>query len=199
MVAVVPAITSCGTVLAAGAAGLLLVGFAGGDPGGVVFKLRLAGAAVAATTAVLLDDPATETLASSPVPLVVRRGIRVALAAAFVALWWAVAAGVAGGAVGAEIAPALIREVAVLVALAVLGSVTAQRWSSDGRGGACGALAVLGWFALSFLPRVGAVPLPPQPLQPGAAVPLAAVALLAAGLTLLLSRDPAAARWRRGR
>ncbi len=193
MVAVVPAVTQWGAVVAAVTGGLLLVATAGADPGSVVFKLRLSGLAVAATTAGLLDDTAAVTLASSPMPLVARRMVRIALVAAVALSWWVVGAAAAGSAIGAGQAPALLRELVVLTALAALGSIAVQRWSADGRG-ATGALLAIGWFALSFLPPVGAVPLPPEPLDPASAGALTVVVAVVVGLALLLSRDPASPR-----
>lgn len=191
MLAALPLIAPWTPMVVAGGAGLLVVALAAANPGSIVFKLQIASAAVAASAAWLLDDPAAETLASSPTPLVARRGIRMAVAVAFVAVWWVVTVTVATSAVDGLPASALLREVAVLTALAILGSVAAQRRSTDGRGGSAGALVAIGWFALSFLPRVGAVPLPPDPLRPGTSGALLAITGAAAGLALLISSDPA--------
>ena len=191
LVAAVPLVSPWMPMVVAGAAGLLLVGLGNAETGGLQFDLRVSAAAVAAATAWMLDDPAAVTLASSPTTLLSRRGARFAAAVACVAVWWSAAAAVVR--VRAHQVPAapLLREVAVLTALAVLGSIAAQRWSGDGRGGSAGAFVVAWWFALSFLPRVGAIPLPPQPTYPGAAGPLLAITALALGLAVLLSRDPA--------
>lgn len=193
LLAVLPAVTPWGSVLAAVAAGALLVGTAGPDPGSVVFKLRLSGLAVAATAAGLLADTAAVTLASSPMPLAVRRLVRIAVVAAVALSWWLVGAALAGSAVGPGQAPALLRELVVLTALAVLGSTAVQRWSGDARGGT-GALLAIVWFALSLLPKMANLPLPPPPAEPASAGPLTVVVVVALGLVLLLSRDPAGLR-----
>lgn len=190
VVAAVPLGAPWSSMAAVGGAGLLLVGLANG--GSATLRLRMSAVAVAAATAWLLDDPATATLASSPTPLVARRGIRMALAASFVAGWWAVATVLAGVRVQDLPVAALGREVALLAALAALGAVAAQRLSGDGRGGTAGAVVAIGWFALSFLPRLGALPLPPDPLRPGSAGPLLTCLVATMGLVLLLSADPAA-------
>lgn len=193
LVAAVPVVAPWTPMVVAGAAGLLLVGFGNAETGGVVFDLRLSGAAVAATTALVLDDPAAATLASAPTTLLARRGARVVVAASFVAGWWCAAAGVARARLAYVPAAPLLREVVVLTAVAVLGSITAQRWS-DARGGSAGAFVAGWWFVLSLVPRVGAMPLPPQPMRPGTAGPLLAVTGLAVGVALLVSRDPASPR-----
>lgn len=191
LVAAVPVVAPWAPMVVAGAAGLLLVGLGNAETGGVMFDLRVSGAIVAATTALMIDDPAAATLASSPTTLVARRGARVAVAVVFVAAWWCAAAAIARER-GAHLPAApLLAEVAVLTALAVLGSIAAQRWSGDGRGGSAGAFVAVLWFVLSFVPRVGAIPLPPQPMHPGTAGPLLAVTGLALGMALQLSKDPA--------
>ena len=193
LVRAVPAVASWGEMAAAGGMGLVTVVLAAWSQGSVVLRVRLAGAAVAASTAWLLDDSATATLAASPTTVLARRAVRVAVGFAFALGWWGAAAA-AATAVAGGVPVAAAAEVVVLTALAVAGSVAGQRWSGDGRGASAGALVVLVWFLLSFVPDVGAVPLPPQPLRPGATGPLLAVAGAALVAAVALSRDPAARR-----
>lgn len=191
LVRAVPAVASWGEMAAAGGMGLVMVALAAWSQGSVVLRVRLAGAAVAASTAWLLDDPAAATLAASPTTVLVRRAVRVAVGFAFTLGWWGAAAAVATATAGG-VPVAAAAEVVVLTALAAAGSVAGQRWSGDGRGASAGALVVLVWFLLSFVH--GAVPLPPQPLRPGATVPLLAAAAAALVAAAALSRDPAARR-----
>lgn len=191
MAAALPRVASWAPLACAGVAGLAVVGLTGSASGGLVFQLRLSGACVAASAAWVLDDPAAATLASSPTTLVARRAIRVAGAVACVAVWWAAAIVLAGLRADNVAVLSLTRELVALTALSVLGAVGAPRWSGEGLGASAGAFVAIGWFALSFLPRLGGVPLPPDPLRPGNAGRVLAVAAVAVGLALLLSRDPA--------
>lgn len=192
---VLPRVVSFAPLACVAAVGVVVVGFTTGGDGALVSRTRMAAMLVAATSAALLDDAAAVTLAPSPTPLVARRSFRIAIIGALVATWWSLTLVIASLRTTDLPAAALTREVIVLTAIAIVGALAAQRWSTDGQGGSAGGLAAIGWFVLSFLPRVRRVPLPPNALDPQSTGQLTAVTIVAVVAALALSRDPAA-RWR---
>lgn len=188
-VGALPEVVSLFPMLVCGIGGIVVVALANADA--VTLRLRLTTALVAAASAALLDDTASVTLASSPASLAVRRGFRVLIIGVSVGMWWSIAT--AAAAVGMPHLPVaeLGREAVVLTGVATVAALAAQRWSIDGRGGSAGGVAAIGWFALSFLPRIHWVPLPPDPADPRSTGALLVVAVVAACIAMLLSRDPA--------
>lgn len=187
-----PNLVSLAPMASVGLAGVVIVALVS-SPAGVVLHARVAGVAVAAAAAGLLDDTAAATLAPSPTPLLTRRSFRIAIAGVTTGAWWAVMLVAAAGR-GTGVPAAVTCELVLLLALSVLGAVLVQRGGGDGCSGAAGGLLAVGWFVLPFLPRPAWVPSPPNPLDPGAAGPLVALALLATAATVLLSLDRAGVR-----
>lgn len=188
---VLPGIVVVTPVASIGLAAVLVV-VAVSSPASLVLHARVAGAAVAAASAGLLDDPASSTLASSPVPLLVRRSFRLALIGVALAGWWAVMIGVAEVRGGGLPVVETTRELVLLAAIACAGAFAVQGWTGEGDGRAGGLLA-LAWFALSFLPLPRG-PLPPDALDPRAGGVLSLAVVLAVAIAVALSRDPAGAR-----
>ncbi|HET7488130.1 MAG TPA: hypothetical protein VFJ85_09390 [Acidimicrobiales bacterium] len=191
-VAVLPRIVGLGPPAWAAAGGLAVVAFAS-RPGNIALHLRVAAMAVAAATAILLDDDAAVTLAPSPTALPVRRSFRLAVVTVAVGGWWAAMLAVATARTAHLPAAALTTEVVALTAIAVAAALAVQRLAGDGRSGATGGIVVVAWFALSFL-RISGVPAVPSPLDPDGPARLLLVAAAAGAAALLLSRDPARRR-----
>jgi hypothetical protein len=169
-----------------------LVVLAVSSPASLVLHARVAGAAVAAASAGLLDDPASATLASSPAPLLVRRSFRFVAIGVVLAGWWVVMIGIVEVRGGGLPLVETTRELVLLAAIASVGAILVQRGSGEGDGRAGGLLA-LAWFAVSFLPLPGWL-LPPDALDPGGGPVLTLAVLLAVAAAVGLSRDPLAAR-----
>jgi hypothetical protein len=182
-------------VLTAGIIGLVVVAATprvGGDP---YLRLRLAGVAMAATVAFVLDDRAAATLASSPVTLIERRALRMIVVVPIVAMWWH------GLVLVLSIrrpeplprASALWLEALMYCALGLAACVWSQRRSDDGAGGTAGAVLV----AITFGSSV--IPLPAWwPLTPGGSAELSwklqLVVACAGAVVVAGSRDPASMR-----
>lgn len=186
---VLPDIVALVPTIVCAAGGLALVAFSA--PDAVTFRLRLATTLVVAAAVAILDDTAAMTVASSPTTLAVRRGFRELVLVASVAAWWSLTSAIAVLRSPHLPLAALAREAVVLTAVGVVAALAAERWSADGRGGTAGALAVIGWFALSLVPRVDRVPLPPDPTDPASAGPVLLLAVAAVAIAALLSRDRA--------
>ena len=107
--------------------------------GPVVLELRLAAVALAAGAAFVLDDPAAETIAASPTPLLFRNLLRAALALPLVAALWTVLL------LYADVAPAwaLTLELAAMLAATLAIAALAAPLVPDGRGGVAAAPALL--------------------------------------------------------
>jgi len=155
--------------IGAAAAGLLTLP----GPGGVL--LPLAAAVLAAGVGFVFDDPAEATVASVPMPLLVRRLLRVALALPVVAGLWALLVWYGGGDAAQ---PTL-----VLAALAILAAAVGARY-----GAVAGAAVPPGLLVCAFaLPeRVGL-------LGAGNATTARWLVLLGIGIAAFCaaSRDPA--------
>lgn len=182
-VPVLARIAPLAAVAGAGVAGVVLVHWPGAAGDSLDLRVRMGCVLLAAASAAPLDDEAGMTLASSPTSLLARRLTRLAASWALVAVSWSVVLWTASPVPVA----ALTRELIVLVSLAAAGAFMA--------GSVAGATVAIGWFLLSWLPPIGRLPLPPDPLDPTAARPLLLVAAVACAAALVLSRDPVA--WRR--
>lgn len=121
--------------------------------------LPLAGALLAVWIGFLLDDPAAESVASVPLPLVSRRGVRILLAVPAIGLAWmllSLQADIAGKAV--TLTTAFAAQVVVALGFAAVGT----RVSGDERGGP---VAVAGlFFVFLVLPLLLKVPMTLDPL-----------------------------------
>jgi hypothetical protein len=156
----------------------------------LVLHTRVAGMFVAAACAGLLDDAAAATLGPSPTSLLTRRVFRVTCAAALAGAWWTIMIIVVVVRSADVPIVALTREFVLLTAIALCAALVVQARTADGRGAAGGIVAVV-WFGLSFVPPVGRVPLPPNPLEPGADRAITVAVLGALAVAAALSRDPA--------
>lgn len=191
--------------IAGGAAGALallaLLRTAGGDAPGVVSGLRLGAAALAAGTGYLFDDRAAAITAAAPLPLWVRRMLRLGTGVAAAAAAWAGLLAI-GEAMWPAPGPALPKgdltlEFAAMAAVAL--GAASLRISASGSGGgvAAGAALVAGIAACTAHPRLALWMLAGVPggeVWNLAHLRWGVVAAAAAGLTLLLMRDPGAGR-----
>jgi len=160
---------------------------------GMAMWLAISGAAIAAATAYVLDDPAAVTVAASPTSLPIRRAQRVAVAAAGAGVGWAVVVAVAirrSEMIGTT--PATL-DFAVLVAVSMAVSGAAITMGDRTDGGIAGAVGSLACFAAAaFLPRWWWLPLPRYDAGgPGASVRVAALLAVATAVLAHTSRDPA--------
>jgi hypothetical protein len=127
---------------AAGACGLLVVHL----EGDLLLRLRAAAVALCLGAAFALDDPAAQTTAAAPTPLLFRRLLRLALVLTFVAVLWASLIAYA------DDAPrALALELAAMLAFGLAASALAFRFAPDGRGGLAGGSALLVFLAAAGL------------------------------------------------
>lgn len=171
------------------AGGLMLVSV--GDGGSGALRLSAAGAAVAAATAFVLDDPAAPTLAGSPTTLRVRRSHRIACAAVAMALWWMVVVNVATARAGGLPLRGRALELTVLAAVALAVSAGAATTGDRTGGGVAGAACSAVCFVSTFLPPAWWLPFPADPGGPGATRRLLVLLALAAAVLAWMSRDPA--------
>lgn len=104
-----------------------------------VVLLRLAAVALCVAAAFALDDPAAETTAAAPAPLLFRRALRLALVLPLVGVAWALLLG-AGGPVPEG---GLTLELAAMLAFALAASAWAAAYVADGRGGLAAAPVLL--------------------------------------------------------
>ena len=127
----------------AAAVAAVLAHASGGSPGG----LRAAAAALAVAVVCALDDPAAETIAGAPTPAVVRRLVRLALAALVVAPAWAVTLAAAD----APARPGLTLELGAMLSLVAAGAVVAGRVRGDEQGGITAATGLLAMLAAAWI------------------------------------------------
>ncbi len=167
-----------------------------GSRAGVALRLSIAGAAVAAASAFLLDDPAAVTLAASPISLPRRRLQRVAAVAVAVGLWWAAAATIASHLGGGFPLRGRSLELSVFVAVALAASATASTLGDRTVGGIAGAVSAAGCYALTLLPPQTWLPWPAHPDAPGATSRWLVVLAVAIAVLAWASRDPAHRRQR---
>lgn len=111
----------------------------------VLMGLRVAAVFGALALAFLFDDPAESTTAAVPVPLWVRRAVRVTLVVPLLALWWVLVL-----LIGARLAPhvpvpiaAVILEAAAVSAVTLALAAGGGRWVSEGLGGVAAAPGLL--------------------------------------------------------
>lgn len=162
-----------------------------GSRAGVSPRLSIAGVAVAAASAFLLDDPAAVTLAASPTSLPVRRLQRVAVAALAVGLWWTAALSMAVHRAGGLPLRRRTLELAVFVAVALAVSAAATTMGDRTAGGIAGAVFTIASFATTFLPSRVWLPFPAESDGPDAILRLLVVLLCAVTVLAWASRDPA--------
>jgi hypothetical protein len=170
-----------------------------GSRGGVAQRVVIAGAAVAATAAFLLDDPASETMAASPTPLSARRLQRIGIAVVAVVLWCTLALIVAAARGGESVVRGRALELAALTAVALGVSAASATMGDRTGGGIAGAACCFACFASTFLPPHWWLPFPTDSSAPGAAVRLLAIVACASALLAWTSRDPAVTRRSRRR
>lgn len=153
---------------------------------------------IAAGAAFAIDDAAETTLASSPAPLIARRGVRLGLAAIASVAIWACLLVLAG--VNETDAGALSLEAAGMAGVAVGTAAVAIRWAPRGLGGIVGGPALLITLITSFsLERLWprwTVLLPPEPgaVWDDAHRHWLVLALVGAATVALSSQDPARPR-----
>lgn len=189
---------------------LLLVGMLrpeGSDLTGTIGSLRLSAYLLAAGAALAIDDRAGPTLASSPTPLALRRGVRLVIGLTPVALSWGLLLGAAWAVSGAEWsqlpAVALTAEAVGMVAFTVAtAAIAAGR--ADGVGGSAGppalTLLVVGLLMaqMRWPKHLTMFPMAPgDPIWTLAHRQWGVLALAAAGVVVGASLDPARRRRRR--
>ncbi len=170
-------------------AGLVFVTI--GSQAGVSLRLSIAGAAVAAATAFLVDDPAAVTLAASPTSLPIRRLQRVAVGALAVGFWWTAAVSVATHRAGGFPLRGRALELGVFVAIALAVSAATATIGDRTPGGIAGAVFTTACFAMTLLPSRAWLPFPADPSAPGAAPRLLTALACAVAVLAWASRDPA--------
>jgi fluoroquinolone transport system permease protein len=168
--------------------------------------MRLAAVALCIGAVFLLDDPAAVTVASVPVPLPYRRGLRLLVGAPIVAAAWVgysvyvvvhTTNLLHGDTEGLLPFWALTIEMAAMMMTALAIAAAATRWVSEGLGGVAAGPTILALFgAAAFLPYrwtlfPGSVD---DPQWSAAHVRWAVIFVLATVLFLHFSRDPAARR-----
>ena len=177
-------------LLPAGALALAVLRF----DGPVLLELRLAAIALCVGAAFVLDDPASETLATSPAPLLFRRLVRIGLVLPLVALLWALTLRYAGTGFDA----ALTLELAAMLAVTLAAAAFATPRLADGRGGPAAAPALLVFLGACTFALPDAWTLfaegPNDPRWAGSHVRWAVVLVAAVAGLLYASLDPARAR-----
>ena len=174
-------------VPAAGAVGVATVQLGGPQ----VIELRLAAIALCLAAAFVLDDPAAQSLAASPSPLLFRRLLRTTLLLPLVAGLWAIVLWHAGE----SATTALTIELATMLAVVLAAAAAATPWVADGRGGLAAAPTLLIMLAAALLVLPAAWTLfardPADPAWEAAHIRWALVLALAVATLLVASRDPA--------
>jgi hypothetical protein len=121
------------------------------DPSQLLTWVRTSAVFGALSVAFLLDDPAATTTAAAPVPVSVRRAVRIGLALPVLACWWgAVLAACATFAPQAPVpTAALLLEGATMTVATLTLSVICARWVPEGLGGVAAAPGLLLGAALA--------------------------------------------------
>ena len=130
--------------------GLWFVGQTSSDPDGSIegaaIALRLGAVSLGIGMAFVLDDPTEDLTAPTPVSLLARRGVRIALTLPVAVVAWLVLVVVANGASylskPVPLAPMLVEMVA-LACVGLAGAALGARRLADGLGGPAGAGAVV--------------------------------------------------------
>jgi hypothetical protein len=146
-------------------------------------------AAVGATAAFALDDPAAVTLASSPATLARRVAWRVSTAMLLLAGWWAAVVVLAASRRSGVPVVAYSAQVGAVAAIGLAGAAWVAHTGREG--GLVGAVGALACYGASFLPVRLLHVLPADPTAPGAGRHLAVVFAVALAVMLLTSADPA--------
>jgi hypothetical protein len=164
-------------------------------------RLSITGAAVAATSAFVLDDAATATLGAVPTSLPRRRLQRVVATAATIALWWIVVAAITDRRADGIPLTGRLLEMSTLVAIALAVSAVGSAVGDRTTGGIAGAVVVGCCYVLMLLPPSRWVPFA-HPDADGARMRLLIALGSAVTLLVMASRDPACrpltSRHRRG-
>ena len=179
---------SWGPLAVVGLAGLLAVALTS-DPGATLLRAQVAGVALGAAGAYVLDDPAAMTLGSSPTSLAKRcalrltGGVLVALAA------WGAIALAARGDVPLR---GLTLEALTFLVLGFAVAALSARLVSPTVAGTIGSVIVVVVAASGLVARARWWPIPTSPLDPSATRELAVLTVVGLVLLLPASRDPAA-------
>jgi hypothetical protein len=162
-----------------------------GSPAGVPFRLSLASACLAASTAYMFDDPAAATIAASPTSQPARRSLRGTAAVTGASIGWTATTAVALQRVS-ELAiwPTTVQFL-TLVLVALAGAAVGAN-IGDGTGGAIGGVVVtMACYASTFLPAHPWLPFPVDPGAPGATQRLLFIVAAAGAVVASASTDPA--------
>lgn len=120
-----------------------------------ILVLRVAALLICMGAAFVLDDPTEETLGHVPAPLLLRRGLRVALLVPLLAVAWLGLLQLAGDVSPKDGGPLpvgdLTVEVATLFVIALCAACVGERLTSDRLGGIAAAPIVLGLVAVAWL------------------------------------------------
>lgn len=165
------------------------------EAGAVVWRLRLIGLVVAATTAGVFHDPAAPTVAPAPLAFWRRRLFLVVAAGAAAGLGWLGLALAARASIPSlPMFGPLTAELGAFLALALAGSAVATRLAPGADAGMAGALCALTAWALSSVMPHRWWPLPSHPAAPGAVAQYVLVAMVALAIVAWMSTDPARRR-----
>lgn len=180
---------------AAGAVAAAIVQFDGPH----VIELRLAAIALCVAAAFMLDDPAAQSLAASPTPLLFRRLLRIALLLPLIAGLWAIVLWRAGE----KFTTALTLELLTMLVVTLAAAAIAAPLVPDGRGGLAAAPALLTLLAAALLVLPAGWTLfahdPADPAWQSSHTRWALVLVTAVATLLAASRDPANPRARPAR
>jgi hypothetical protein len=161
-------------------------------PGDAATLLRVVAVVLATSVVALVDDAAANVLEPTPVPLVWRLGVRLAVAAAAVASPWVLALVWVDP---AQLTAALSLECAALTVVALATAAAVARWSGALEPSIAAGPAVLGGAAFAaLLPPRWALFAPPDDGWRGAHGRWAVVLAVAVAVLVFATRDPAAGR-----
>lgn len=156
-----------------------------------VIELRLAAIMLCLGAAFVLDDPAAQTLAASPTPLLVRRLLRTTLILAPLAALWMIVLWSAGE----HVMTALTLEFVTMLVVTLAASTVATPRIPDGRGGVAAAPTLLIVLSAALLLLPGAWTLfardPADPAWQASHARWALLLAIAVTTFLATSRDPA--------
>ena len=117
----------------------------GSGTGDIVLALRFAAICLAGGLAFALDDPSEDTTSMTPVSVLLRRAVKLALAAPLPVLVWALLVGYASGSPGSDPIPLwpFIIEMVAAAAVALGAAAVGSRYLADRMGGVVGAVVPL--------------------------------------------------------
>lgn len=162
-----------------------------GSPDGVPFRLSVAGACLAASTAYLIDDPAATTIAASPTSQPARRSLRAVAAVAGAGIGWTVASIVAVWRVGDLAVRPATASFLTLVVVALAAASVAAAVGNGTEGAIAGVAFTMACYASTFLPAHRWLPFPPDAGAPGATRRLLLIAVAAGAAIAYTARDAA--------